>query len=252
MKPIPPTRSRVILNTANESYYIPDVTKDYHSEYGFIKADVLQNAPDGTRVKTSKDKEFTVFDATPYDRYRRLKRVAAIILPKEAGAILANTMIDEESVCVDAGGGSGALTCFLAQYVKKVYCYDIRQDHLDTVKKNVDTLGFTNVELAIGNVYESIPVENADLITLDVPEPHLALDHVAKSLKAGRFLVCYLPNANQVQALVNAVFARPNQDFVVTKNLEIIEREWEVSDRKNRPASTGLMHTAFLTFIRKL
>lgn len=250
MKPQPTTKSRVILNKDNESYYIPDVSKDYHSEYGFIKADILQSAPDGTRVKTSKNKEFTIFDATSYDRYKRLKRVAAIILPKEAGAILANTMIDEDSVCVDAGGGSGALTCFLAQYSKKVYCFDIRQDHLDTVKKNVDMLGYTNVELNIGNVYESIPVENADLITLDVPEPHLALDNVSKSLKAGRFLVCYLPNANQVQALVNAIHIR--NDFVVTKNLEIIEREWEVTDRKNRPASTGLMHTAFLTFIRKL
>jgi len=250
MKPNPKIKSRVLLNTANESYYVPDLTKDYHSEYGFIKADLLQSAPNGTKLKTSKDKEFTIFDATAYDRYKRLKRVAAIILPKETGAILANTMIDEESICVDAGGGSGALTCFLAQFAKKVYCYDIRQDHLDVVKKNVEMLGLENVELAIGDVYENIPVENADLITLDVPEPHRALDNVAKSLRPGRFLVCYLPNANQVQLLATAIMSR--QDFVVTKTLEIIEREWEVTDRKNRPASTGLMHTAFLTFIRKL
>ncbi len=252
MKPNPTSRSRVLLNNANESYYVPDLSRDYHSEYGFIKADVLQNAPDGARVKTSKEKEFTIFDATSYDRYRRLKRVAAIILPKEAGAILANTMIDSESVCVDAGGGSGALTCFLAQFAKKVYCYDIRQDHLDVVKKNVESLGLSNVDCALGDVYESIPVADADLITLDVPEPHRALDNVAKSLRAGRFLVCYLPNANQVQTLANAILTRPNADFVVTKTIEIIEREWEVDARKNRPANTGLMHTAFLTFIRKI
>ncbi len=245
-KPIP----RVLLNKAGEYYYIADPSKDYHNTYGFIRAAELQSVPNGTKVTTSKGAEFTIFDATAEDKSHRITRGAAIIIPKDAGIILSNTYVTKDSVCVDAGGGSGALTCFLAQYTKKVFCYDIRQDHLDTVKKNVGLFELNNVELAIQNVYDDIPAKDVDLITLDVPEPHKALDHVAKSLKPGGFLVCYVPQTYQVHDLVKAVIARP--DMIMRRTIEIIQREWDVDEKKCRPANQGLMHTAFLTFIRKI
>jgi len=239
---------KVLINK-EKSFLITDTTKDFHTADGFIKKEDL-TLPNGSIVKTNKDVSYSIIDSQFIDVYNKMKRGAAIIIPKELGVILANTMVDKDSICVDAGGGSGALTCFLARYVKHVHCFDIREDHLKTVEYNIKKLNLTNVTAAVGNVYESIPVENVDLITLDVPEPWLALEHVSKSLKPGGFLVCYVPHAHQIQQ--TAIALQKREDFVLTKICETIEREWDADERKCRPQNMGLMHTAFLLFARKI
>lgn len=238
-----------LLINKEKTFYIADWSKDYHTADGFVKAEELAK-PSGTKVTTSKGVSYTLLDAQFFDKYQKLKRGAAIIIPKEIGPILTHTMIDKDSVCVDAGGGSGALTCFLARYVKHVHCFDIREDHLKTVEYNIKKLELTNVTTAVGDVYQSIPVENVDLITLDVPEPWLALENASKALKPGGFLVCYIPHTHQIQHL--AIELQKRDDFVITKISETIERAWDADERKCRPQNTGLMHTAFLVFARKI
>ena len=48
---------------------------------------------------------------------------------KEIGMIIIQTGISKESTIIEAGTGSGALTCSLAKHAKHVYTYDIVEEH---------------------------------------------------------------------------------------------------------------------------
>lgn len=87
-----------------------------------------------------------------------------------------------------------------------------------------------------------------DVVILDLPEAELVLQHAEKSLKSGGFLVAYLPNTTQVSTFVEA---SKKFSFVVEKIVENIERNWKFEGRIARPENMGLMHTAFLVFLRR-
>ena len=97
------------------------------------------------------------------------------------------------------------------------------------------------------DIYEGIEEKNLDVITLDLPEPWRVLPHTEKSLKAGGTLVAFLPHISQVERLITEA----RKKFVVVKTCEVIEREWIVDPPKLRPNHQGLMHTAFLVFLRR-
>jgi tRNA (adenine57-N1/adenine58-N1)-methyltransferase len=181
--------------------------------------------------------------------YRKIKRDAQIIPLKDVGLIIAETGINKESKLLDAGSGSGALACFLASIVKEVITYEIREDFIGIVKQNIEFLGLKNIKIKNKNIYEEIEEKNVDVVTLDVPEPWKALDNCAKALKPGGFLVSYSPSIPQIIDFVNAI--RKNESFVYIKTVEIIEREWEVEERRVRPKSKSI-HSGFLSFARKV
>jgi tRNA (adenine57-N1/adenine58-N1)-methyltransferase len=239
---------RLLIKDSGEIYQI-DPSKDFHTKWGQIKKDQL-NQPDGTIVTAANGDELTLSTPTFLDKYQKIKRGAAIIIAKDAGMILATTMVGPESICVDAGSGSGALTIFLARYTKHVYSYDNRQEHLDVVQKNLDTLEIKNVTLQLNDVHTDIPAKDVDLITLDLPNTELALPNVLKSLKVGGWLVLYIPNVTQVQTAVVALNA--TKSFLEPQIMEIIARTWTVDEKRARPAHDGLLsHTAFLVFARR-
>lgn len=242
--------SKILITEKEDFYVIKDIAQDYHCTHGFIRADVLQSAKNGEELTTSKGVKAYLSDVTFADRFGKIKRGAQIITAKDAGIILATTLVDKDSVCVDAGTGSGALSCFLARYTKQVYSYDIKPAHVEIGQKNADMLGMTNVEFAEHNIYDGLDHTGLDLITLDVPEPWQVLDHATKALKSGAWLVCYVPCINQIHALINAVEERT--DFHVVKNIEMVERNWQVKGKSLRPKTHASIHTGFLSFLRKI
>jgi tRNA (adenine57-N1/adenine58-N1)-methyltransferase len=180
-----------------------------------------------------------------------MKRGPQIIPLKDVGFIIAETAVNRDSVVLDAGAGSGGLSLFLANMVKKVYTMDIREDHLTIVKKNIEMLGLTNVKATLASVYEDKLPANIDLVTLDTPEPWLALSNVNSVLKPGGFIVSYSPCTPQISDFVEAVEAM--DDLVYLKTVELIEREWDFQGRKVRPKSQQrINHSGFLTFVRKV
>ncbi|MBU4241859.1 MAG: hypothetical protein KKF52_01370 [Nanoarchaeota archaeon] len=68
-------------------------------------------------------------------------------------------------------------------------------------------------------------------------------------MKLGGTLVTYLPSIKQVDQLVKE--AKQN-GFLVSKTLEVLEREWLVKENIIRPSHDMYGHTAFLTFLRKI
>ncbi|MBU0535981.1 MAG: methyltransferase domain-containing protein [Nanoarchaeota archaeon] len=231
-----------ILMTREGSVFYADITKDYHTQYGFVSKNDMKK----DKAKTSKGKEVAVIKPSFIDIYKRIKRHAQIITFKDVGLIITMTGINKTSFVVDMGSGSGALSCFIASIAKKVVTYDIDDRSITAVQENIKSLGLKNITLKKKDCYEGIDEKNADVITMDLPEPWRALEHARNALKPGGFLVNYSPHVTQAQRVVNEA-----SGFVVLKTVELIEREWIVDGKRARPDFRGLGHTGFLTFMRR-
>ena len=240
--------AKVLMNKLGKRFLVKDISKDMHTQFGYFKKEDLK-AKNG-RIKTNTGKEFAIFDAYFIDLHKKIKRGAQIIPLKDIGLIVSETGVNKKSKVVDAGSGSGALACFLANIAKEVTTYEIREDFIEIVKNNIKFLNLKNVKIKNKNIYDGIDEKNVDLVTLDLPEPWKALESAEKSLKAGGFLVSYSPTIPQVMDFVNEV--RKNDNFAYLKTSEIIEREWEVEERKVRPRSQAIGHSGFLSFARKI
>jgi tRNA (adenine57-N1/adenine58-N1)-methyltransferase len=201
------------------------------------------------KVKTNKGKEFFCFDSTFKDDFGQIKRLAQIITPKDIGIIITECGLNKDSVVVEGGSGSGALACFLAKIVKKVYSYDINETHQGTAKKNAELLKIENIAFKLADMNKKIS-EQCDAVILDLPQPWDALNSAEKAVKVGGFIVAYSPAITQVMNFVEAV--EKKEKLLYLKTIELIERRWKVKGGAVRPVSEGIGHTAFLVFVRKI
>ncbi len=181
--------------------------------------------------------------------YRKLKRGPQVILPKDIGIIMTYTGVNKESVCVDAGTGSGWLAVSLASVAKKVYSYDLREDFIAIAQKNKEMLGLDNLVLKQGDITKKIAEKNVDMIALDLPNSDKALSNAKKALKSDGSVVGYLPNAEQVKKFVSTL---NKLKFTDVHTVEVIVRDILVRKEGMRPSNTGLWHTAYLVFARKV
>ncbi len=230
-------------------YHIEDPSKDYHTEYGVVAKEDLAKK-DGSLIQSKKGREFILLTPNFLDSYKRIKRQPQTIPLKDIGLIIAETGIGKNSVVVDAGAGSGALSCFLANIVKEVITYEVREDFLSTVKENILALNLQNIKVKHKDIYEGIDEENVDLVTFDLPEPWRALKEAEKALKINGFLVCYNITVPQLIDFIEEVVK--NKAFLHEKTIEVITREWEIDKRRVRPKTQMLGHSGFLTFVRKI
>ena len=244
------TIKKVLITGQGRKFYTKDLNEDLHTQYGVIKKEDLKKAKEGSLLKSNTNKEFFIFNPSFIDLYRKIKRDAQIIPLKDIGLIIAETGINRQSKVLDAGSGSGALACFLSSIAKEAITYEIREDFIEIVKSNIEFLGLKNIKIKNKDIYNEIDDKDIDVLILDVPEPWKALENCAKALKPGGFLVSYSPSVPQVADFVNAL--RKDENFVYLKTVEITEREWEVEERKVRPKSTGIGHSGFLSFARKV
>ncbi len=239
---------KIAISKNGKKYYIRDLSRDYHTHEGFIKKEDLEK--NSSIVKTNTGDELYILNPNFIDLYRKIKRLPQIIPLKDIGIIIANTGINRNSIVLDAGSGSGALAIFLSNIAKEVISYEIRDDFIKIVKENIKSLGIKNLKIKKKDVYQGIDEKNLDLITLDVPKPWIVLEHAGKSLKLGAFLVSYSPTIVQAMDIVNNLPEHKN--LLHVKTVEILEREWEIEERRVRPKSRILGHSGFITFIRKV
>lgn len=237
---------RILISEEGRKFYIKDISKDFHCQYGLIKSSDFKKK----KIITNTGKKLSNIPASFIDNFNKIKRGAQIIPLKDIGVIIAKTGLNNKSIIVDSGSGSGALCCNLALRAKKVYSFDIRDDHLEISKYNQKILNIQNLKIEKRNIYEGVPIKNVDIITLDVPEPWLAINSLEKSLKTGGFIVSYSPSIPQVSDFVNTI--KENKKFIHLETIEINEREWEIEGRKVRPKTKGLGHSGFISFARKL
>lgn len=240
-------KSKVV--SASRRYYVAEPTRDYHCAEGVITKKDLA-AKNGSTVKTNKGDEFTVFDASFADDYDRIERAPQVIPKKDIGLIITETGITRDSVILDSGTGSGGVCSILAKIAKKVVSYDIKDEHLAVALKNKEVLGLTNLTIKKGDITQPIEEKDFDVAVLDLGNPWDALSTVNAAVKIGGFIVSYSPTVSQVMDFVAGV--NKDERLIVLKTLYLMEQPWEVNQRKVRPISGGIIHSGFLTFVRKI
>ena len=182
------------------------------------------------------------------------RRLTQIVYPKDVGAILVAADIFPGARVLEAGLGSGALSMALLRAVGptgKLFSYEVREGSIPGALENIRAaLGDTpNHTVRCHDLYEGIPDEGLDRVTLDVPEPWRAVGHAAKALVPGGIFLAYLPTVLQVHRLVDALNREPEFDLVDA--FEVLHRPWHVTRRSVRPVHRMVAHTAFLTTARK-
>jgi tRNA (adenine57-N1/adenine58-N1)-methyltransferase len=183
----------------------------------------------------------------PYS-YRRLKRGPQVILPKDIGIIMAYSGIGKNSICVDAGTGSGWLAVSLARASKQVTSYELREDFIKIAQRNKEIEGLGNLVLKNADITKGIAEKDVDLVTLDMPNSEKALRPAYKALKPGGIAVGYLPHVEQVKKFVSSMV---KLKFSNIFTIEVIVRDMLVREEGMRPSTKGVWHTAYLVFGQK-
>ena len=241
---------KILMTKQGKRFYVKDMDQDIHTQFGFVKSEHMKNAKEGEILKSNSDQEFYFLNPNFMDVFKKIKRGAQIIPQKDIGAIISETGIGKDTRVLDAGAGSGALACFIANIAKEVVTYEIREDFAEIVEGNIKFLGLKNLKLKRKDIYNEIEDKNFDVAILDLPEPWKAIGSCEKALNPGGYVVSYSPSVPQMMDFVNEI--RKNNSFVFLKSVELVEREWEVEDRKVRPKSKGIGHSGFLSFARKV
>lgn len=218
---------------------------------GTVDGTRFRDLDDGSRISIV-GRDYTAFRPGTYELMESLDRGAQIITPKDAATILLNCDVRSGKHVLEVGAGSGGLTTALLSAVApggSVHTIELREDNAQRVLKNVKRTGLDKYwSYTIGDARSTGLEISADVLTMDMPDPWLALDNLSGNLRNGGRLCAYVPNANQVESTVNAIRER---DFTDVYALENIQRGIEVHPGGVRPSFEMLGHTGYLIFARK-
>jgi tRNA (adenine57-N1/adenine58-N1)-methyltransferase catalytic subunit len=224
---------------------------EMHTHRGIIKHDDMIGKPWGSQVFSHLGSPFFLLQPPLGDLLREIPRNTQILYPKEIGYILVNMGIGAGQHVVEAGTGSGALTCALAFAVGttgKVFTYEQRPDMQAVARKNLDRLGLSSqVEFKLRDITEGFEETGVDALFLDVPNPYDYIEQVRACLKPGGFFGSILPTVNQITKLLIAL---RHNDFAFIEVLEILMRFYKPEPDRLRPTDRMVAHTGFLIFAR--
>ncbi len=214
-------------------------------------------APEGGRIATPKGfvdpkkppAGMSVFPASFLDVLSTFRKEPQAILPRDAGQIVALTGLAPGWKTVEAGSGSGFMTCWLARLVgeENLVSYELRPEFQKLAKANALKAGFKNIRFKLGDVFQ-MDETGLDLLLFDLPNPWDGVEAAKRALKPGGYWVCYLPTVVQVQQWLEA----SREGFFEHRVVQTIQLEWKTGRRTLRPESAGVIHTAFLCVARRL
>lgn len=228
---------------------------DFHYDRGVVPHNEIIGAAEGATLRSSKEYPVTVMRPRLADYVLRMKRGAAVMYPKDTGAIVTWADIAPGSTVLEAGTGSGALTLALSRAAGvegRVVTVDTRQDHQTHAMRLIERFsGQTpdNIEFRVGDVADHVADVQPNRIVLDLPEPWHCAQAAASDLAGGGVFAAYLPTVPQVQQLRDVIDA--SRAFIEVDTFEIMMRSWAVSGRSVRPEHRMVGHTGFITVARR-
>ena len=189
-----------------------------------------------------------------------MPRQAAVIYPKDAARIVALGDVGSGSRVLEAGVGSGALTCYLlkaAGPTGTVTSVERRSDFAEVARENVSRWfggtprSWTLHEMDLVDVTESdIPTGSQDTLILDMLSPWECLDVADRVLRAGGSLVSYVATTTQLSHLVESM--RLSRRWTEPRTEESIVRTWHLDGLAVRPDHRMSGHTGFLVAARHM
>lgn len=243
---------KMIVDRKNRKYVVHD--KEFHTEKGVISEEDIKNAKVGDVLETHLGKKYTVIEPNINDYIELMKRNCSIILPQDLGLVIGFSGIGYGNKIVESGTGAGSSLLFFANIVGPeghVYSYEIRDDFVEIIRKNIDGTDFDNITLYNQDVTEGFEEEDnsIDLVFLDLPKPYDVIEDAYRILKTGGFIAVYTPYVEQFQ-IVNKVLGKTGFKHISIKEGNV--REIEIKNNKTRPNSRMAGHTGYITFARKL
>jgi tRNA (adenine57-N1/adenine58-N1)-methyltransferase catalytic subunit len=226
----------------------------YHTHRGGLAHDDLIGKPEGSVVISPVGTPYLALRPLLADYVLSMPRGAQVIYPKDAAQILMWGDVFPGARVLEAGAGSGALTCSLLQAVGpqgSVVSYEIRADHLEHAERNVQRFFGEvppNWTVHLGDLKDH--VGEVDRAVLDMLAPWEVLDAVSRALIPGGVLVGYVATTTQLSRLVEAL--REQQCWTEPQAWEALVRPWHVVGLAVRPEHRMQGHTAFLVTARRL
>jgi tRNA (adenine57-N1/adenine58-N1)-methyltransferase len=230
--------------------------RQFHTHRGAIEHDALIGCPEGIVVMATSGTPYLALRPLATDFVLSMPRGAAVIYPKDAAQILMEGDIYPGARVLEAGAGSGALTCALLRAVGPagwVVSYDNRADHAEVAERNVEAFFGTrpdNWDLRLGDVADHPGEEVVDRVVLDMLAPWDVLEAVSAALRPGGVLVGYVATTTQLSRLVEAL--RGHGGYTEPAAWEALVRQWHVVGLAVRPSHRMQGHTAFLVTTRRL
>jgi tRNA (adenine57-N1/adenine58-N1)-methyltransferase len=185
-----------------------------------------------------------------------MPRQAAVVYPKDAAQIVAMADVFPGARVVEAGVGSGALTCYLLRAVGPgglVSSYERRQEFADQAVANVDQYfdgRHPAWKLTVGDLVESLDDEDVDRVILDMLAPWECVDRVADVLTPGGLVCAYVATTTQLGKTVETL--RAHGGFTEPQPWESLVRDWHVEGLAVRPGHKMIGHTGFLVTARRM
>ncbi len=231
--------------------------KQFHTHKGAIEHDALIGHPEGIVVVSTGGTPYVAFRPLLTDFVLSMPRGATVVYPKDAAQIVAYADIFPGARVLEAGAGSGALSCSLLRAVGdggRVLSYERRPDFAEIAARNVEMF-FSGPhpawECRTGDVGEpGEPLPEVDRVVLDMLSPWEVLPAVSAALVPGGVLCGYVATTTQLSRLVEAL--RESSSFAEPAAWESMVRGWHVDGLAVRPDHRMVGHTGFLVTARRL
>lgn len=228
----------------------------FFTHKGGIEHDELIGGPDGVVVTSTGGVEYLVLRPLLADFVVSMPRGAAVVYPKDAAQIITMVDIFPGARVVEAGAGSGSLTCSLLRAVGpqgSVSSYERRADFADVARRNVTSFfggEHPAWQLTVGDVVAELDDSDVDRVVLDMLAPWECVDAVAAALTPGGVVCAYVATTTQLSRFVETV--RVHAGFTEPQSWESMVRGWHAEGLAVRPEHKMNGHTGFLVTARRL
>ena len=234
--------------------------KRFHTHRGSIGHDDLIGSPEGCVVYSDRKVPYLALRPLLMDFVLSMPRGATVIYPKDSAAIISVADVFPGARVLEAGAGSGALSCSLLRAIGpdgRLFSFERREDFAEIAAANVSNFfGETQTTwcLTTGDLVESLPESEAaagvDRVVLDMLAPWECIDAVASVLIPGGVLVVYVATTTQMSTVVEAL--REHGEFTEPVSTETMVRSWHVEGLAVRPDHRMIGHTGFLVQTRRM
>jgi tRNA (adenine57-N1/adenine58-N1)-methyltransferase len=259
----------------------------FHTHRGSLAHDDLIGAPEGSVVMASSGTAYVALRPLLADYTLAMKRGATIVYPKDAAQILAYADIFPGARVLEAGAGSGALSCWLLRAIGpegELVSFEARPDFAEIARENVRkyfgevpawwrlVTGELSARVALDPAARTEPVYSRlrdataeggdaadeadwpagtfDRVVLDMLAPWENIAGAARALIPGGLICCYVATTTQLSRVVEEL--RAHGGFFEPAPWETLNRGWHVDGLAVRPDHRMIAHTGFLVTARRL
>ncbi len=241
----------------------------FHTHRGGVAHDDLIGEPEGSVVRTGGGTQYIALRPLLADYTVSMARGATVVYPKDAIQIVGLADIFPGARVLEAGAGSGALSCWLLRAIGEegsLVSYERRPDFAVIASRNVETF-FGCPHPAWRLVVASLPGSGEgsgaeagepdesgpgdfDRVVLDMLSPWEHVAGVGDWLVPGGLVCSYVATTTQLSRMVEEL--RGHGGFDEPQSWETMLRSWHVEGLAVRPDHRMVGHTGFLITARRL